>query len=266
MSETNWLKDCEGFLIDLDGTMYRGNQAIPCAREFVEWLNRTGRKYLFVTNNSSKLPRQVADKLSGMGIPAEEEHVFTSSQATAMYIKDHAKLANPTVYAIGEEGVVAALEEAGCRFDEESPDYVVVGIDRQFSYEKLKTASFAVQKGAIFLGTNADKRVPTEEGLAPGAGSLSRAVATASGVEPVWIGKPEARMVKYSIKRLGLIPEKTVIVGDNLETDILAGINAGIRSVLVLTGYSGMQDAQQTLHKPDLIVKDLAELISKCEN
>ncbi|MFC4767103.1 TIGR01457 family HAD-type hydrolase [Effusibacillus consociatus] len=257
----NWLKECDGFLIDLDGTLYRGHDAVPHAKEFVEWLNRTGKKYLFVTNNSSRLPRQVAAKLREMGIPAEEEHVFTSSQATAMYIRNHSKVVTPAVYAIGEEGLLSALTDLGCRWEEENPDYVVVGIDRDFTYQKLMTASLAIRKGAVFLGTNADKRVPTEKGLVPGAGSLSRAVAAASGGEPVWIGKPEARMVEYSLQRIGTTPDRTVMIGDNLETDILAGINGGIRTVLVLTGYSSRRDAERSSHKPDMILEDLSEFL-----
>jgi 4-nitrophenyl phosphatase len=196
-----------------------------------------------------------------MGIPAETEHVFTSSQAAAIFIKDHSTKKPPSVYAIGEEGLMTALREAGCRWEEENPDYVIVGIDREFSYQKLMTASLAIQRGAVFLGTNSDKRVPTEKGLLPGAGSLSLAVAAASGKEPIWIGKPEARMVQYGLQRIGTLPERTLMVGDNLETDIGAGIKAGIRTALVLTGYSSRMDAERTFQKPDLIVQDLSELI-----
>ncbi|WP_018131877.1 TIGR01457 family HAD-type hydrolase [Effusibacillus pohliae] len=263
MAESNhWLRECDGFLLDLDGTLYRGTEVIPHAKEFVEWLKRTGKNYLFVTNNSSRLPEQVAATLLDMGIPAEADRVFTSSQATVRYIQDHCRTEAPSVYAIGEEGLLAALTEMGVQFEEERPDYVVVGIDRQFTYQKLLTASLAIQRGAIFLATNADKRLPTEKGLLPGAGSLARAVAAASGVEPVWIGKPEARMIQYGMQRIGTSPGRTVVIGDNLETDILAGHNAGIRSVLVLTGYSSRQDAAAADCQPDLIVEDLAELLA----
>lgn len=263
MSEScNWLRECEGFLIDLDGTLYRGREALPHAKEFVEWLNRTGKRYLFVTNNSSRRPEQVADHLRNMGIPAGPEHVFTSGQATAMYIRNHAKTLTPSVYAVGEEGLLTALEEMGCRLEERDPDFVVVGIDRDFTYRKLMTASLAIQKGAVFLGTNADKRLPAENGLLPGAGSLVRAVAAASGVEPVWIGKPEARMVRYSLERIGTAADRTVMIGDNLETDILAGVNAGMKSVLVLTGCSSRQDADRNPCRPDCVVENLAEFLA----
>lgn len=261
VDSAQWLRECNGFLIDLDGTLYRGREAIPQAKEFVERLRESGKRYLFVTNNSALLPNQVADKLQKMGIPAVTEHIFTSSQATAMFMREHAKHATPTYYAIGEAGLHAALQAAGYQPDDEQPDYVVVGIDREFTYKKLMTASLAIQKGAVFLATNADKRVPTDKGLVPGAGSLNRAVATASGVEPIWIGKPEARMIHYSMQKIGTLPEKTVVVGDNLETDILAGANAGARTVLVLTGYSKREDVAQAEAKPDVIMRDLAEVL-----
>jgi 4-nitrophenyl phosphatase len=261
----NWLRDIDAFLIDLDGTLYRGQHAIPFAKEFIEWLDTHHKKYLFVTNNSAPRAETVAERLRGMGIPAETGHVFTSSQATAMYIKEQNHNETPSYYAIGEEGLITALEEAGCRQDAEQPHYVVVGIDRGLTYNKLMTASLAIQKGAVYLATNADKRVPTEKGLVPGAGSINQALATASGVEPVWIGKPEARMVEYSLQSLGVVAERTVMVGDNLETDILAGANGGVKTILVLTGYSQRDDAANSQAKPDLIVETLQELMQLVE-
>lgn len=261
-----WLQQCEGFLIDLDGTVYRGNQAIPHAKEFVEWVNQTGKPYLFVTNNSAPLPGEVAGKLQRMGIASDEGHIFTSSQATAMYIREHAATENPSYYAIGEKGLYAALEEAGFVYEENNPDYVIVGIDRDFTYGKLMTASLAIQKGAVFLGTNADKRVPTERGLIPGAGSLNAAVAAASGVEPMWVGKPEARMLEYSMKKMAIPPEQTVMIGDNLDTDILAGANAGIRTVLLLTGYSKREDVERSTVKPTAVIENFAELMHVLES
>ncbi|GIM44792.1 haloacid dehalogenase [Collibacillus ludicampi] len=263
--QDHWLQAIEGFLIDLDGTMYRGKEPLPYAKEFVEWLERNHKRYLFVTNNSSKRPEQVAETLISMGIPATPDHVLTSSQATAMFIQEHCDH-SPTVHMIGEEGLRTALEEIGCRLVEEEGEYVVVGIDRQFTYEKMKRACDAIQKGAVFIGTNPDKRLPTETGLAPGAGSLARAVSIAAGKDPIWIGKPEARMIEYGMKKIGTVKENTVVIGDNLETDILAGVHAGIRSILVLTGYSKREDICDAEGKPSFVVNDLAELVRCCEN
>lgn len=261
-----WLQQMEGFLIDLDGTLYRGNQALPHAKEFVDWVNQTGKPYLFVTNNSAPLPAEVAEKLQRMGIPTDERHIFTSSQATAMYIREHAATENPTYYAIGEKGLYAALEEAGFVYEEDNPDYVIVGIDRDFTYGKLMTASLAIRKGAVFLGTNADRRVPAERGFVPGAGSLNAAVAAASGVEPMWVGKPEARMLEYSMKKLAIASERTLMIGDNLDTDILAGSRAGIRTVLLLTGYSKQEDAERSTVKPTAVIENFVELMQILES
>ncbi|BCJ88264.1 TIGR01457 family HAD-type hydrolase [Effusibacillus dendaii] len=275
---------CDGFLIDLDGTIYRGNELLPGAKEFIAWLERIGKPYLFVTNNSSRTNEQFAQKLQQMGISAGPEHLFTSSQATAMYIREQAAADQPSVYIIGEEGLYTALREVGCRIvnrmddaetvadtglaDREDealrlarPDFVVVGIDRQFTYQKLMTASLAIQNGAIFLATNADKRLPTERGLLPGAGSLCQALSAASGQEPVWIGKPEVRMMRYSLQRIGTQPERTVMIGDNLETDIRAGRQAGLKTLLVLSGYSSREDAEQAEYPPDFVMNDLTDFL-----
>jgi 4-nitrophenyl phosphatase len=257
----HWLHQCKGFLIDLDGTVYRGKQALPQAREFVEWLQQTGKRYLFVTNNSAPLPEELTDRLCQMGIPAASEHIFTSSQATVMYIKEHAATENPSYYAIGEKGLHTALQTAGFIYEEDNPDYVIVGIDREITYKKLMIASLAIQKGAVFLGTNADKRVPAERGLVPGAGALNAALATASGVNPVWVGKPEAWMLDYSMRKMGTLPKETVMIGDNLDTDVQAGANTGVRTVLLLTGYSKREDVERSTVKPTAVINDLTELL-----
>lgn len=258
------LTGIKGFLIDLDGTLYRGEQAIPGAKEFVQWMQHHGKRYLFVTNNSAVYPQQVAKKLQRLGIPAKEEDIFTSSQATAMYIKEREQHA-PEVQIIGEEGLRTALEEHGCQLVEEGGDYVVVGLDRQFTYEKMRRACEAIRQGAVFIGTNPDKCLPTERGLAPGAGSLIQAVACAVGKDPIWIGKPEARMIAYGMEKIGTDRASTVMLGDNLDTDILAGVRAGIRTVLVLTGYSRREDVDQAKAQPTAVFTDLRELLQHLE-
>jgi 4-nitrophenyl phosphatase len=264
LSETRWLKETEAFLIDLDGTLYRGNEAIPDAPDFIRWLEKTGRKYLYVTNNSSRRPEQVAEHLQSFGIPAETKHVFTSSMAAAQYIKDNGG-AGKKAFVIGEEGLHHALLEAGCIITDDNPDYVVQGIDRAFTYDKLKTASLAIQAGAVYLATNVDKALPTEIGLLPGAGSLLAAVKTASGTDPIVMGKPEARMIDYAVKMLGVPKDRAVVVGDNLETDILAGVNAGVRTVLVLSGFSKREHVAAAAGKPTLIVNTLTDLMKLAE-
>src|SRR5690606_21023889 len=174
------MKRYRGYILDLDGTLYRGEQAIPGARYFVEQLRERGIPHLFLTNNSSRTPEQVAEKLRRLGFPAEAEQVFTSAQSAARFLSGDRD--QPRVYAVGEEGLLAALQEAGCRLVQEKADAVVVGIDRRFSYEKLKRACLEIRAGARFVGTNDDRVIPTEEGMLPGNGSLCAAVAAASGV------------------------------------------------------------------------------------
>ncbi|MDQ0219658.1 TIGR01457 family HAD-type hydrolase [Peribacillus cavernae] len=230
------MKQYKGYLIDLDGTMYRGTEKIEEAGDFIHELMDRGIPYLFVTNNSSRTPAQVADKLRGFDIPAEESQVFTTSMATANYIAEQKK--NASVYVIGEEGIITALEEKGMTFNDENPEFVVMGIDRDINYEKLAKAALAVRKGAAFISTNGDIALPTERGLLPGNGSLTSVVAVSTQVQPIFIGKPESIIVKQALKVLGVPKEDTIMVGDNYDTDILAGINAGMDTLLVHTGVT----------------------------
>ncbi|SFI87361.1 TIGR01457 family HAD-type hydrolase [Thermoflavimicrobium dichotomicum] len=230
------MKKYEGYLIDLDGTLYRGSEMIPDAVEFIKRLQQAERRYLYLTNNSSRLPEQVAERLRAFGFPAKPEQVYTSALATANYLKE--ELSSPYVYVIGEEGLKRAIEEAGCTLTENNPEVVVVGIDRQFTYEKMKKASLFIRQGAQLIGSNPDKALPTEIGLLPGAGSLIAAIATATGVKPLIIGKPEPIILRYALEKLGSSPENTLIIGDNLETDILAGVNSQIDTLLVYSGVT----------------------------
>lgn len=232
----NTLKKYKGYLIDLDGTMYRGTELIEEAAQFVKKLVDQQIPYLFVTNNSSRTPSQVAEKLRGFGIPAEENQVFTTSQATANYIYEQNP--NGTVYAIGEEGIRTALSEKGFTFAEEHADFVVVGIDREINYEKLAIGCLAVRNGATFISTNADIALPTERGFLPGNGSITSVITVSTGTKPIFIGKPESIIMNQALKVLGVNKEETLMVGDYYDTDILAGINAGMDTLLVHTGVT----------------------------
>lgn len=246
-----------GYLIDLDGTLFRGNQVIPAGITFVEELERRGLAYLYFTNNSSRRPDRVAEKLRGFGYPAEPEQVVSSAQATAVHLKK--ELGSPSVLVIGEEGLRHALREAGFPFREEYPDAVVIGIDRKFTYDKMKSATRAIRGGAKFYGTNGDRILPTDEGMVPGNGSLCASVAAATGMEPVFIGKPERPIVDYGLERLGTRPEETLIVGDNLLTDVQAGIHSGIDTLLVFGGVTTEEEYRKGSIQATYTVKDLTE-------
>ncbi|HJV31473.1 MAG TPA: TIGR01457 family HAD-type hydrolase [Bacillales bacterium] len=230
------MKTYKGYLIDLDGTMYKGSERIEAASDFVKRLCEKNIPYLFVTNNSSRTPAQVAEKLLQFDIPANENLVFTTSQATANYIYDRKK--DASVYVIGEEGIRTALEEKGFVFAGENADFVVVGIDREINYEKLAIACLAVRNGATFISTNGDIALPTERGLLPGNGSLTSVITVSTQTQPIFIGKPESIIMEQALKVLGTTKEETLMVGDYYDTDILAGMNAGMDTLLVHTGVT----------------------------
>ncbi|MFD4930703.1 TIGR01457 family HAD-type hydrolase [Peribacillus butanolivorans] len=249
------MKSYKGYLIDLDGTMYRGTEQIAEAAGFINELRKRDIPYLFVTNNSSRTPAQVADKLRSLGISTEDDQVFTTSMATANYIAEQKE--DASVYVVGEEGIIEALKEKGMNLVDESPDFLVMGIDRGVNYEKLSKACLAVRNGAVFISTNGDIAIPTEQGLLPGNGALTSVVSVSTQVQPIFIGKPESVIVEQALRVLGVPKEETIMVGDNYDTDILAGLNAGIDTLLVHTGVTTKKRLEQYEKQPTYVVDTL---------
>jgi 4-nitrophenyl phosphatase len=254
----------KGYLLDLDGTVYRGGEVIPEAVSFIERLKEKNIPYLYVTNNSSLTPEQLAERLRNMGLDAVPDDFFTSSMAVAATIEKIEQVekreGNITVLAIGEKGLRTALSEAGYEIVEKAPaSYVVVGIDRTFNYEKMKQATLAIYGGARFLSTNCDRAIPTEEGLVPGNGSLTASIAYATRTEPMFVGKPEKAIIALALEKLKLQPHEVLLVGDNLETDIAAGGNSGVDTLLVYSGFSQEADVAQAAIKPTYTVRTLNE-------
>lgn len=237
--------------------MYRGSEKIEEAGHFIDELQKRNLPYLFVTNNSSRTPAQVAAKLQKFNISATEEQVFTTSQATANYIYKQKK--DASVYVIGEEGIKSALQEKGFTFVQENPDFVVTGIDREINYEKLALACLGVRSGATFISTNGDIAIPTERGLMPGNGSLTAVVSVSTRVNPIFIGKPESIIMEQALEVLGTAKEDTLMIGDNYDTDILAGINAGLDTLLVHTGVTTPELLQQVTQQPTYVVHSLTD-------
>lgn len=253
------MKKYKAYLIDLDGTMYRGSERIEAASHFVAKLNQRGIPYLFLTNNSSKTQVQISDKLQKMDIRSTPDHVFTSSMATAKFIKQKKRIARCLV--IGEEGLQDALHQEGHIITENDCEFVVIGIDRNINYEKLSKASIAVRNGAELISTNSDVAIPTERGLEPGNGALTSVVTVSSGKQPFFIGKPEKIIMEQALNTLGFSEAETLMVGDNYHTDILAGINAGVDTLMVFTGVTPYKDYSILLEKPTYHVQDLMEWI-----
>jgi 4-nitrophenyl phosphatase len=254
------LKDLRGFLLDMDGVIYRGNTALPGAADFLAGLRASHIPFLFLTNNSTTPPRLVAQRLMGMGIPASASEVLTSSEATAAALAT--ELPGCQVLVVGETGIREALTEAGLRLtdDCDRADVVVVGMDRNCTYARLRDAAFAIRRGARFIATNTDRTLPTELGLIPGAGALVGALEIATDVTPHVIGKPSRDIFAFALGRLGTPAGLTATVGDRTETDIVGGQRAGLRTVAVLTGVATAADFSALNPPPDWVFRDLEEL------
>lgn len=253
------LKKIKGFLIDLDGCIYRGNNLLPSAKEFIDFLHENSIKILFVTNNSTKLPLNYCQKLRNMGINVSEDEFLTSGIATSMYLKkwkDKGK-----AYVIGEKALKEAITKANWEISDENVDAVIVGLDRDFTFDKLKKASFLIRNGARFIATNPDKTFPQENTIDPGAGSLVSAVSSASQKKPIVIGKPSPYIGKIALSKLGLNNGEIVILGDRIDTDILFAKRMKSLSFLVLTGISSKNDLRKSKIKPDYVFKNLSEVL-----
>ena len=246
----------QGFIIDLDGTLYRGSERLPYAREFVEAIRASGAPLLLMTNNTTRTPEDVVHHLNELGIPAMPQEVFTAAQAAARYLDERG--GGRRVYCIGEHGLSAALTENGFALVEQDADYVVQGLDRSFDYGTLSRALALIGGGAEFVLTNPDKRLPVEGRFMPGAGSIGAAIAAAAGVDPVIVGKPSTVIMNYALDLIGLPPSSVWMVGDNVHTDMAAGKAAGCRTALVLTGYSTRADGEAA--QADWIGSGLKEL------
>lgn len=248
----------KGYLIDLDGTIYKGKSRIPAGERFIARLQELGIPYLLVTNNTTRTPEMVQNMLaSQFNVKTPLETIYTATMATVDYMNDMKR--GKTAYVIGEKGLKDAIAQAGYQEDIEHPAYVVVGLDTDLTYEKLAIATLAIQKGAMFIGTNPDLNIPTERGLMPGAGSLINLLQSATRVEPVIIGKPKAIIMNKSLDVLGVPRHEAVMVGDNYLTDIMAGIKNDIATLLVTTGFTKPEEVPNLPVQPDHVLASLDE-------
>ncbi|WP_438350955.1 TIGR01457 family HAD-type hydrolase [Paenibacillus sp. FA6] len=253
----------KGLLIDLDGTLYHGQHMISGADVLISQLKANHIPYLFVTNNSTRTPEDVAALLNGMGIQAEPSEVCTSSQATAKYIAERSPGARVAV--IGEDGLRQAIRQAGLLEVDQNPEYVVQGIDRAFSYATLSSAVQWISDGAQFILTNPDLLLPSDSGVIPGAGTIAAAIEAGTGVKPLVIGKPASHLMTYAMDILDMEPSEVAVIGDSMRTDISAGAAAGCETILVLTGITTEASLQADIRmagiEPNMICKDLHELL-----
>ncbi|MGT2935354.1 TIGR01457 family HAD-type hydrolase [Streptococcus castoreus] len=248
----------KGYLIDLDGTIYQGKNRILAGERFIERLQMKGIPYLLVTNNTTRTPEMVQAMLaSQFHVQTGIETIYTATMATVDYMNDMNR--GKTAYVIGETGLKSAIAAAGYVEDTKCPAYVVVGLDSQVTYDMLAIATLAIQKGALFIGTNPDLNIPTERGLMPGAGALNALLEAATRVKPVFIGKPNAIIMNKSLDILGVNRSEVVMVGDNYLTDIMAGIQNDIATILVTTGFTRPEDVASLPVQPNHVLSSLDE-------
>lgn len=260
----------KGFLIDIDGVLKVGERPVEGASDFIDYLNRKGFPFVLVTNNSTRTPEEVSDRLQRMGLKVTPEHILTSALATALYL-EHNFSRGHKVYVIGENGLRSALEDIDWEIlpDHRGAGFVVIGLDRKCTYEKIREAIRAIlMENARFVASNSDRTMPSEDGPMPGAGTIVRAVEYATGVTPVVIGKPNPFIGRIAIEKLGSpTPDELYVIGDRPETDVALARNIGARAVLVLSGVTSpyaLNDLPENL-KPDIVVKSVRGLLESLE-
>jgi NagD protein len=246
------------YLMDMDGVLVRGVQLIPGADNFIERLRAQGLPFLVLTNNSLYTPRDLQLRLERIGLRVRAEEIFTSALATAQFLHD--QLPRGTAYVIGEAGLTTALHEVGYVLTDVRPDYVVLGETVSYSYQRLMVATQLVAAGARFIATNPDVNGPSEQGPVPATGAVAALIAAATGVQPYYVGKPNPLMMRSALRRLGAHSESSVMIGDRMDTDIVAGTEAGMRTILVLTGVTAREQVARSPYQPTTILDSVAEL------
>jgi NagD protein len=248
------------FICDMDGVIYHGNQLLPGVPRFVEFLQTAGKPFLFLTNSSERSPRELSQKLARLGVTVAEEHFYTSALATAAFLASQRP--RGSAYIIGEPGLVNAMYESGFSMNDTDPDYVVVGETRSYSFEKIERAIKLVLRGARLIGTNPDLTGPVEGGLVPACGSLCSPIELSTGRKAYYVGKPNPLMMRHALKRLASRREETVIIGDRMDTDIIAGIETEIDTVLVLSGVTSAGDLDRFPYRPHHVLSGVQALVA----
>ncbi|WP_165231730.1 HAD-IIA family hydrolase [Aquisphaera insulae] len=248
-----------GYLIDMDGVIYRGGQLIPGADRFVNGLREANIPFLFLTNNSQRTRRDVATRLQRLGIDVTSHHIFTCAMATARFLSQQKP--HGTAFVIGEGGLLTALHENGYAIVDKDPDYVVVGEGRTVSFELLEAALGMIRGGAKLVATNLDPNCPTHnDGIRPGCGATVAMLETASGLKAFSVGKPSPVMLRAARKELALPTDQTVVIGDTMDTDILGGVQLNYKTILVLSGSTRAEDLARYAYRPDRVVPSIADL------
>jgi len=254
-------REIHSWLTDMDGVLVHEGTAIPGAPEFIRALRDAGRPYLILTNNSIFTARDLRARLAASGIDVPEEALWTSALATAQFLAD--QMPGGTAYVIGEAGMTTALHEVGYTMTESDPDYVVLGETRTYSFESITRAIRLIKGGARFIATNPDVTGPSPEGDLPATGSVAAMISAATGREPYFVGKPNPMMFRSALNRIDAHSETTAMVGDRMDTDVVAGIEAGLKTFLVLTGSTRAADVARFPFRPSEVVDSVADLVGR---
>ncbi len=255
------LRSKQGFICDMDGVIYHGNRLLPGVKEFVDWLYRENKNFLFLTNSSSLSPREYQQKLARMGLEVDERHFYSSALATASFISSQSP--GCSVYVIGDHGLMNALYDAGITINNVDPEYVVIGETENYSFEHVVKAINFVNKGAKLIGTNRDLVDPAETGVVPACGSLIAPIQAATGKKPYFVGKPNPLMMRTGLRLLGVHSADTIIIGDRMDTDMIAGIESGMDTALVLSGVTSREDIDKFPFRPRLVLNGVADIPPK---
>ena len=256
------LREKKGFLCDMDGVIYHGNRLLPGVKDFVSWLYAEGKSFLFLTNSSERSPLELQQKLARMGLEVDESHFYTSALATAKFLSRQAP--GCTAYAIGAPGLFNALSDVGITMNDVNPDYVVVGEGRNYNYENILKAVALVRAGAKLIGTNTDLTGPIEDGIAPACRALCAPIELATGKSAYFVGKPNPLMMRTGLKLLGCHSNEAVMIGDRMDTDIVAGMETGLDTVLVLSGVSDMATIDQFPYCPTYVMDGVGNIPPAC--
>ena len=255
------LRSKKGFLCDMDGVIYHGNQLLPGVKQFVSWLQEEGKSFLFLTNSSERSPRELAQKLSRMGMDVDESHFYTSALATAKFVASQSP--GCTAFVIGAPGLFNALYEAGITMNDVNPDYVIVGETSNYNYESILKAVHFVQNGARLIGTNTDMTGPSERGIIPACRALVSPIELTTGRSAYFVGKPNPLMMRTGLKMLGCHSAEAAMIGDNMQTDNVAGVETGLDTVLVLSGVTTAEQVNAFPYRPHYVLSGVGEICPK---
>ncbi len=254
------LQDKKAFICDMDGVIYHGSKLLPGVLEFVAWLRKEDKKFLFLTNSSARTLRELSEKLARMGLKVGESHFYTSARATATFLASQKP--GGSAYVIGDAGIINALYDEGYSINDSNPDYVVVSESANYDYARICHATKLVLNGAKLIGTNPDLTGPIEGGqIVPATGALLAPIELATGAKAYYVGKPNPLMMRNALKRLGCQREETAIVGDRMDTDIIAGVEAEITTVLVLSGVTKPENIARFAYRPNYVLNGVGDII-----